>query len=205
MTPAVYVHHLERTQVCGRDNEILIVLVSQMRAQCINEQAIVASHIRIWKKRENPALVKEGTALKYFMSTVSIMQFADWGFQQQPECEMKEPKEFLLLSQPRQKNIFLTKMLDFTVGESAGQSELQHDPPYSSATAEALTGNEHLLIIQQLLKVSMKRGRELELRKTSGVSCHLQAMTNYYGTCNPEAFGMICTPRSKMNVKDPTR
>lgn len=51
---------------------------------------------------------------------------------------------------------FSNRMLDFTVGESAGQSELQQDPLYSSATAEALTGNEHLLFIQQLLKVSMK-------------------------------------------------
>lgn len=32
-------------------------------------------------------LVKEGTALKYCMNTLSIMQFADWGFQQLSEYE----------------------------------------------------------------------------------------------------------------------
>lgn len=43
------------------------------------------------RRSRNPALVKEGRALKYFMNTLSIMQFAhfqltsSWGFQQQPE------------------------------------------------------------------------------------------------------------------------
>lgn len=39
------------------------------------------------EEERNPALIKEGTALKYSMNTLSIMQFADWGFQQQPECK----------------------------------------------------------------------------------------------------------------------
>lgn len=69
--------------------------------------------------------------------------------------ERKEPKECLLLSQPRQKNIFLTGCW-ISLLESAGQSELQQDPLYSPATAEAPTANEHLLFIQHLLKVSMK-------------------------------------------------
>lgn len=37
------------------------------------------------RRERNPALVKERTALKYFTNTLSIVQFADWGFQQQPE------------------------------------------------------------------------------------------------------------------------
>lgn len=37
------------------------------------------------RRERNPALVKEGTALKYFMNTLSIMQFPDRGSQQQPE------------------------------------------------------------------------------------------------------------------------
>lgn len=32
------------------------------------------------------------------------------------------------------------------------------------------------------------------------ISCHMQVMTNYYGTCNPETFDMTCTSYSKMNV-----
>lgn len=44
-----------------------------------------------------------------------------------------------------------------------------------------------------------------QLKKTSGVSCHLQVTTNYYGTCNPEAFDMTCTSCRKMDVKDPRR
>lgn len=39
-----------------------------------------------------------------------------------------------------------------------------------------------------------------QLRKASQVSHRLQIMSNYYGTCNPEAFGMACTTYSKMNV-----
>lgn len=39
-----------------------------------------------------------------------------------------------------------------------------------------------------------------QLKKTSGVSRHLQVMTNYYGTCNPEAFDMTGTSCRKMNV-----
>lgn len=52
---------------------------------------------------------------------------------------------------------FSNRMLNFAVGESAGQSELlQQDPLYSSATAEVLIGHEYLLFIQQLLEVNMK-------------------------------------------------
>lgn len=39
-----------------------------------------------------------------------------------------------------------------------------------------------------------------QFKKTSGVSCHMQFMTNSYGTCNPEAFDMTYTSYSKMNV-----
>lgn len=53
---------------------------------------------------------------------------------------------------------FSKKMLDFTAGEAAGQCELQQDPLQSSATAEALTGYEHLLFIQRSSRSAWSNG-----------------------------------------------
>lgn len=37
------------------------------------------------EERETQPSLKKRTALKYFTNTLSIVQFVDWGFQQQPE------------------------------------------------------------------------------------------------------------------------
>lgn len=50
----------------------------------MNRQLWLLTH-EFGRRESNPVLVKEGAALKYFMNTRSIMQFAHWGSQQQPE------------------------------------------------------------------------------------------------------------------------